>query len=243
METNFNELDADKILGTLTTLQTRIEERFPGSGLSRLCKQFTIAASELKEIANRINKPYYGLRLLITLVVIGLLIFLVLTGNNSYKEAIINNTQFVNHLNPTVLFSTIESIINDLIFVSLAIYFLYSIEIRIKRKTTLNALHHLRNLAHIIDMHQLTKDPIIITNPQPTLSSPKRMMTPFELERYLDYCSEMLSIISKIGALFSQNLPDDIINRHVNDLNDLTQGLSAKIWQKIMIMDDEVENN
>ena len=30
-----------------------------------------------------------------------------------------------------------------------------------------------------------------------TPSSPLRRMTPFELTRYLDYCSEMLAIISK----------------------------------------------
>jgi hypothetical protein len=33
-------------------------------------------------------------------------------------------------------------------------------------------------------------------------------MSPFELTRYLDYCSEMLSLTSKLAAVYAQNLPD-----------------------------------
>ena len=31
-------------------------------------------------------------------------------------------------------------------------------------------------------------------------SSPKRLLSPFELTRYLDYCSEMLSLAAKVAA-------------------------------------------
>ena len=33
----------------------------------------------------------------------------------------------------------------------------------------------------------------------------------FELSRYLDYCSEMLSLTAKLAALYAQNLPDPVI--------------------------------
>ncbi len=57
-------------------------------------------------------------------------------------------------------------------------------------------------MAHIVDMHQLTKDPepLLLDGPS-TPSSPERKLTPFELGRYLDYSSEMLSMISKTAAI------------------------------------------
>jgi hypothetical protein len=54
-------------------------------------------------------------------------------------------------------------------------------------------------------MHQLTKDPErLLATHQDTASSPQRTMTRAELWRYLDYCSELLSLTGKIGALFVQ---------------------------------------
>jgi hypothetical protein len=34
-----------------------------------------------------------------------------------------------------------------------------TIETRVKRRRALRAIHELRSIAHVIDMHQLTKDP------------------------------------------------------------------------------------
>jgi hypothetical protein len=95
-------------------------------------------------------------------------------------------------------------------------------------------------MAHIIDMHQLTKDPERSLNHDrktDTASSPKRTLTPFELTRYLDYCAEALSVISKLAALYVQRFDDPVTLSAVNDIEQLTSGLSRKIWQKIMIVD------
>jgi hypothetical protein len=71
-----------------------------------------------------------------------------------------------------------------------------------------------------------------------TASSPPRTLTRFELVRYLDYCSEMLSLIGKVAALYVQDLPDSQAVSAVDDIEDLTTGLSRKIWQKIMILEN-----
>jgi len=93
-------------------------------------------------------------------------------------------------------------------------------------------------MAHIVDMHQLTKDPeLVVGERHPTASSPRRNMTPFELARYLDYSSEMLSLISKIAALYAQGFEDATAVGAVDEVEGLTNGLSRKIWQKIMILD------
>lgn len=98
-------------------------------------------------------------------------------------------------------------------------------------------------MAHVIDMHQLTKDPeSLLETYQQTKSSPKRAMTAFELQRYLDYCSEMLSMISKIATLYVQDFPDTEVVDVVNEIESLTTGLSRKIWQKIMILQTLAKN-
>jgi hypothetical protein len=119
-----------------------------------------------------------------------------------------------------------------------ALFFLITLETRIKRRRSLRALHAFRSIAHVIDMHQLTKDPSVVLAQGPaTASSPQRGMNKFELSRYLDYCSEMLSLTSKLAALYAQNLPDPVIIETVKDIEALTTNLSSKIWQKITILD------
>jgi len=61
-------------------------------------------------------------------------------------------------------------------------------------------------------------------------------MTRFELFHYLDYCSEMLAVIGKIGAIYACNLNDSVALAAVDEVEGPTTGLSRKIWQKIMIL-------
>ena len=61
-------------------------------------------------------------------------------------------------------------------------------------------------------------------------------MSRFELSRYLDYCSEMLSLTGKVAALYIQDFDDEVALAAVNEVEDLTTGLSRKIWQKLMIL-------
>jgi hypothetical protein len=99
-------------------------------------------------------------------------------------------------------------------------------------------LNKLRSIAHIVDMHQLTKDPDqLLGEGGTTATSSQRIMTRFALSRYLDYCSELLSLTSKVAALYVQDSQDPVLLDAVNDVETLTTGLSRKIWQKIMIID------
>ncbi|MBK7939452.1 MAG: hypothetical protein IPJ82_21260 [Lewinellaceae bacterium] len=126
----------------------------------------------------------------------------------------------------------------ELILLGLAFFFLINLETRLKQRSALAALHRLRSIAHVVDMHQLTKDPAYLLGQfTQTQASPDRNLTRHQLTRYLDYCSEMLALNSKIAALFAQNMEDPVILNAVNDLEALTQGMAAKIWQKIMILD------
>ncbi|MBL7828786.1 MAG: hypothetical protein JNJ57_19275 [Saprospiraceae bacterium] len=228
----YTELRSGPILNTIARLEQRIMERFPESGLSKVCKEFHVLAVRSELLARNLRKPIWPVRIiaiLAALLLTGLVIFAVqqLVANFSLgSEGMLQ------------LLQSAESVVNELIFMGLAIYFLVSIEARLKRHSALKALHHLRSIAHIVDMHQLTKDPTqhVVSIVQ-TQSSPERKLNRAELTRYLDYCSEILSLDAKIAALFAQNVDDEVVLTAVNDLELLTQGLCGKIWQKIMILD------
>ncbi|HET9931022.1 MAG TPA: hypothetical protein VFQ35_10055, partial [Polyangiaceae bacterium] len=118
------------------------------------------------------------------------------------------------------------------------IYFLLGFATRRKRKRVLQALHTLRSIAHIVDMHQLTKDPesMLAQGPR-TPSSPKRTMSAFELNRYLDYSSEMLALVGKVAAVYVQEFDDPVALDAASSVQDLAVNLSRSIWQKIVILE------
>jgi hypothetical protein len=127
--------------------------------------------------------------------------------------------------------------INDLVYLGLAVFFLITLEGRMKRRRALPALHELRSVIHIVDMHQLTKDPERLLSSQPdTASSPSRTMTASELGRYLDYCSELVSLASKVAALFVQHFNDPVVLVAVNEIEGLAATTSSKLWQKITLL-------
>jgi len=226
----YRELDPERIIATLATLGQRIEERFPASGLGRVGRELLALASESKELLDRLRRPNAVLR---TGVGVGVLALVALAVATALSVRVSLQVQ-----NVSDLLQGLDAGVNDVIFMGIAIYFLLTVEGRLKRRRALRALHELRSVAHIIDMHQLTKDPdrFLLREPD-TPSSPQRTMTRFELSRYLDYCSELLSHVSKLAALHAQYLADPVVLDAVNDVETLADGLSRKIWQKIMILD------
>jgi hypothetical protein len=228
----FTQLRAKPILDTISRLHQRIEERFPNSGLSKVCKEFHVLAIRTEGLVLKLSKPIWPVRvvaILAAILLLGLAAFAIYQLVTKFHF----NAQGMNDL-----LQATESAMNELIFLGLALFFLIGLESRLKRNSALRALHHLRSIAHIVDMHQLTKDPTHqLVKIEQTESSPVRALTRAELTRYLDYCSEILALNAKIAALFAQNVDDPIVLNAVNDLELLSQGLSAKIWQKIMILD------
>ena len=226
-------MDAGKILATAESLRARIEQRFPDSGLSEVSAELALIASEATERGRWLARPHRAIRF--AAIILGLLLASVpvvtfYIGWLRFREVASSLAD---------LAQGIDAGVNEALLLSAAIYFLVTLERRLKRNRALQALHELRSLAHIIDMHQLTKDPeVFVGEWQPTKASPARSeLTPFQLERYLDYCSEMLAVLSKIAALYVQYFQDDIVLRAVDEVENLASGLSRKIWQKITILD------
>lgn len=228
----YSELKPARLLKTLEALQQRIGERFPGSGLSQVAAELQEVGMASVQLSEKLRKPLWAVRLMTVAAIVTLIGFTVWLVVLTIQLVPAGENGLVD------LLQGIESAINELIFLSLAILFFATLENRLKRKAALDSLHRLRSLAHVVDMHQLTKDPAyLLTAHQPTAASPERTMTAYELTRYLDYCSELLAIISKLAALHVQNLQDSQVLDTVNDVENLAHGLAGKIWQKIMILD------
>ncbi|HEX8671984.1 MAG TPA: hypothetical protein VF710_08855 [Longimicrobium sp.] len=223
------QLSPEQIIATVSALRTRIHERFPGSGLERLSTDLLRIAEATGEQLRWVARPHLPLRVggwaAIALLAAALVPLLLRIDTPARGLSIVE------------LLQTTESAINDVILLGAAVYFLASAEARVKRRRALRFIRDLRAVAHIVDMHQLTKDPGTLVNVgSDTPSSPRRTLTRYELSRYLDYCSEMLALNSKLAALYAQNFDDPVVLAAVDEVETLTTGLSAKVWQKMVIL-------
>jgi hypothetical protein len=230
----YRTLDADRIEATLETLQRRIDERFPNRGLGRLCAQLLEIAKEDKAKASWAAKPNMWLRSAVVIIILlaasGLVWFA-----GSFK--ILSTSWEVSNV-----LQGVDAAVNTIVLSGAASWFLLNLDSVWRRRSVLKDLHELRSIAHVVDMHQLTKDPTTMAKGYvSTASSQSHDMTEFELVRYLDYCSEMLSLTGKLAALYMQNMRDPVIIEAVNEIEDLTTSLSRKIWQKIMIISQDAK--
>jgi len=225
----YRSLDYRKIENTIDQLASRVEERFPESGLLQVCLEVKSVANDGRQRVERISQPNWWLRVSVAMFIVLALLALVYTVSDMELE--------IGHLGLAEVIQVAEAALNEAVLIGAAIFFLVSIESRIKRARALQALHELRAIAHVVDMHQLTKDPAMLGQQViVTPHSPERGMNAFELKRYLDYCSELLSLIGKLAALYSQELPDAVVVSAANDIEDLCTALSRKIWQKITLI-------
>lgn len=228
----FLALEPRKLIETVERLHRRVGERFPESGLSRICGELAGVAKLADTRVLRIERPHLGLRFAIgASAVLGLALLFYLFSIIDFRNESDN------------IFGVIQGIdaaFNIVVLLGALLIFLLKLEEAGKRRFALKDLHELRSIAHVIDMHQLTKDPGMTNHVGgSTPSSPKRTLSPFELSRYLDYCTEMLSLTGKIAALYAQGTRDATVLATANDLEQLTANLSEKIWQKLAIIQQQ----
>ena len=229
------QLISEKIIKTLDLLEVRISERFPEAGLASVCNELTETARQTAKRVRAARRTNWLLRLVIVAVMAAGLYA------QGYVLTILDPVSLLTSAERETaeLAQAAESVVNLIILSGAGLWFMASLESREKRRFVLKHLHELRSIAHVIDMHQLTKDPISSQNRiSRTPNSPDRSIGGFALTRYLDYCSEMLSLTGKLAALYGDQTNDTDITAAVNDIENLTSGISQKIWQKIMIISD-----
>jgi len=222
-------LEAPAVRETVQELYGRIEARFPKRGLLAVCGDLLLLVEEVQNSSNRTHQRIHIARLasrvVMVLVLAGTAFALIMAARDVVRHGL---DSFVD------LLPLIETAINDIVFAGIAVFFLWSFPERVQRGQLLTLLHQLRSTAHIIDMHQLTKDPEQLKPSFVRTSKSTRLnMSRDEVERYLDYCSEMLSLVGKTAALCAEESRDNVVLETVSRIENLTVGLSRKIWQKI----------
>ncbi len=226
----YRTLDPEKILATAILLDARVAARFADTGLKKVAAEIVALTRDTTREAKALETPIWWLRLFIAALVFGGAALFLSVGTfisfNRLSHEAVGSVQ------------SIEAAINTTVLAALGLTALIRLEARIKRRRVAKNLHGLRSLIHVIDMHQLTKDPAALSaSYKPTKASPDRPFTAGELARYLDYCSEMLAVTGKLAALYAQSVNDDGVAEAVNDIENLGSNLSRKIWQKIMLIE------
>lgn len=216
-------------------LHRGVLRHFPESGLSAVASEIVDVACGLEQRSRWIQPGLsFALRGCVGLVVaaiVGALIWfapmvLGLGGPRSLAE----------------FMEATESGFQLVLLLGAAIFFLVSLERRIVRRNALTAIDEVRSLVHVVDMHQLRKGPEHLRTAVADGVNAESTPDATELIRYLDYCSELLSMLSKMCAYCVQSLHDRDFVGAVQEVQVVSIGLSQKIWQKISILDAMVSS-
>jgi len=207
-------LEAKKLIATTKELCSWINTEFPNAHLTNVANEVNLVAQEAVKKAENIRSANLWLRLGIGLILGGTAIAFV-------------HQLWVHPLKEVLHFIDMTKGVG--MYAIAFIIFLATLEIRWKRRNCILAVHELRSLAHIIDMHQLSKDPVIEKfrrNSQEQFRN--------KVESYLHACIALLALVSKIGQLYIDYFPDPTATSAVNDFEETANGLAMKIWSKLI---------
>ena len=226
----YRSLNPDLIVQTTARLSARMESRFGGRGLTLVSQELTKFAQEEVGRAKRISQPRWLVRSMAYLFMLSgfaVIAYIVWTVKIDFQGQ------------PSFdMFEGVEAFINLLILLSAGIWFLLNLETRMKRHDVLERINQLRSIAHVIDMHQLSKDPMSDLHiGAKSESVPESDLHGYELVRYLDYCADLLAITGKLASIYLEYIEDPVVIASVNDFESLTGELSRKIWQKVTVLE------
>ena len=228
-------LDSAYVEQTVARLEARIRARFPDRRLGDAAHALRTAVPQIHDgfeaSKSRRRHVRWAARVASAVIVVVTVAALVL----ALRDPVLHGTESSVDWLPII-----ESTVNDVIFGSIAVFFLWALPERAERRTLLDLLHRLRSLAHVVDMHQLDKDPEQTrAEYHPTSFSPARpIMNAEQLHFYLDYCSELVSLIAKTAALCAERTSDPVVLGTVSEIETVTSHMSQKIWQKISLLPD-----
>ena len=228
----YDRLDPEKVSDTLEQLRSRIVEHFPDRHLAQVATEVGEAVRRIERQASE-NAPLQRFVVVASRVAIILLVALIVLA---VVSAIRTGAAQVGPSRALDWLAYVESGVNDGVFAGIAIFFLMTIPNRFRRRRNLETLHRLRSLAHIVDMHQMSKSPEKLLPRWEGGTAQQGSLTRAELGRYYDYCSELLTIVSKAAALCAEESTDPVVLDTVSEIEVLTTGMSRKIWQKISLL-------
>ncbi len=225
-------LEAEYVEDTVSRLESRIRARFPDRRLGNVAAELGTAVPEIHGGFEESKARRRQVRLFSRATSVAVVVLALTVLGLALRDAFTRGTDHSFDWVPLV-----ESLINDIVFTAIAVFFLWAMPERLERRTLLDLLHRLRSLAHVVDMHQLDKDPEQArADYVPTAKSPPHRMNAEDLHHYFDYCSELVSLIAKTAALCAERTSDAVVLRTISEIETLAAQMSQKIWQKISLL-------
>jgi hypothetical protein len=222
------------------TLEARIRARFPASSLLANASWLRVLIGLAPGETAAYRRRFALLRMsfvLFSLAAVGLCGFGVYRLNLNYKpDSVVELAQLI------------ESGINDAIFLALGAYFLFRLEPWIKRHRMMVFLGTLRDLVHVTQLLQMNKDPERVVRPRAAatdsdgvahLDSGKpadAFSNAFLMGRYLDYCLDLLTLISATAAFVGRDISDKPLRDGIWELEELCSSISSKISNKTLML-------
>ena len=226
-------LQAEKIEKAIDDLEQGIKEILPGRKIVDVCQDLKEVIYEAKKKSLRNKTQSFTRNKFVKLFFIAALILLatsfITLGLSYLLNFLGSNIGLEEGLQLTDTAIT-------LLLPSIA-YIFYRLKDNIKtyRSEVLQDLHKLRMLSHIIDVKQLNKTPEWLDWKEQQSNYGRKLDRP-EKAFYLEFCSQMQSLIGKIAVLYIRDVNDPALITAVNEIETLTTGLSRKTWQKLMLM-------
>lgn len=222
------EIDAVILKETIITLELKINENFPEASLKKKCHAMLDLLDETNKKIIEVEKPKILIRVL-QVSIISLAIFLIFLIFDITNFKTINPNE-ITLLNNVIAIS--DAFFNIIVVLLAGLYYLLNLELKKNRKIIIPTINKLRSFLHVIDMHQQTKNLINVDSSKEKISNQK-------LREYLEHSSKMISLVSKIAALYIQKFQDEDIITKVNEIENLSTGLTQKIWQKIIVLKND----
>lgn len=230
----YEHLDPAAVQATVDRLRARIGARFPERNLGLVAAELATLVRDVGTQEARTRRREHAARVVSRVLAAVVVAATVVALTLAVRDAVDAATS----LRAFEWLPVVESAVNDVVFAGIAVWFLLAVPDRLQRAATLRRLHRLRSLAHVIDMHQLTKDPERLRPTfRPTAQSVEADLDADGLAAYLDYCTELLSLVAKAAALCAEGSTDPVVLDTVSTVENVTGGMSTKIWQKIATLD------
>ena len=217
-------LDPAKIIQTAENLAHRVSVKFPESTLVGLTADLAEIARVTDERARRARRPNRLIRgtgrLASVLCILGLWYIV-----DHIQTHLLNA-----HLefgNISDLFEAADAGFNMLVGLAGILWFLVTIEARVKRKQALAHIGELLEFIQLIDVTQLYYTPELYKSS----ASPDSTRLRFD-HTYLLFCNEMLGVIGNLAPLYTRGNMDDSVWRATSDVVMLANAIQGRLFAK-----------
>lgn len=214
-----HQLDPARIIETADALAQRVERGLPGSTLAGLAAELATIARDTGRRVQEAKKPIVAIRVAsattIVCTLLGLLYFL---------RNIQSRTEFTS---VSEFLGAVDTGFNFLVALAGAMWFLATLEARLKRKVVLDHIQELREFVHVIDATQLYYTPDLY--PQDGDASGHRQR--FD-HTYLLFCTQMLGVICNLAALYTRGEAGDSIMQSAGSVEMFSAALTSKLYGK-----------